>query len=516
MLGVYKPSLIIVTENILGQWAQEYARFAPHMNVVVIQHEGDLGRLKFSWKNDHFELKKYHIILTHRKLIANQKAIEKICPEIFSIEFRRVIIDEFHELTSLMTEQYGNRDGWKSTINSNQIDMLDFYKTLIKFNRRITWGLTGTPDNLNYFNEATPLIKLLNLSDEFNRTHSFYKIKDKIVTSCMRKNPRNVDLPKLEKSLQKVYFGQLQNILYKGKLNYALNKKAAQEICSHLLPQWSQLENKSHIQTAIELVQKKHQEEIEDIVQKLKINKDDKGLISRLDTLKSEDNFFSEVLELIFKETFECPLCMLEHPCSNIVVTECLHNLCVDCFEKYINAFQNAQCHVCRESIHKNSVLIHPKFEKHETNKLTTILKAINVTPQEDKIIIFTQFHNLVEHLSAIFYQENIQYTILRGEPSEINMSLLKFKFLPEIKILLMSIEQAASGINVPEANHVFFAHPIFGMEFEKAALTYNQCIGRAYRIGQTKNVFVKLFVTMDSLEEDLIPSFNKYANTLN
>ena len=74
-----------------------------------------------------------------------------------------------------------------------------------------------------------------------------------------------------------------------------------------------------------------------------------------------------------------------------------------------------------------------------------------------------------------------------------------------------MSIEQAASGINVTVANHIFFAHPIFGMEFEKAAITYNQCIGRAYRIGQEKQVNVKLFVTKNSIEEDLSQSFFKY-----
>jgi len=394
--------------------------------------------------------------------------------------------------------------------------MLEFYKTLIKFHRRLTWGVTGTPNNLNYFKEATPLIKLLNLSDEFNRSNAFFKIKDRFVTSCMRKNPRNVDLPELKKSLEKVYFGQLQNILYKGKLNYALNKKAAEEICSHLLPQWSSLEFKTQIQTAIETIKAKHYEEVIDTQNKLMKSQGDKMLISKLEILNSEDNFFTEVIRLISQNTFDCPLCLIECPSSDIVVIECLHSLCESCYESLVRKVHNAQCPVCREHIHKNSVLIHPKFAKNETNKLTAITKAIKETPPEDKIIIFTQFHSLVDHLSQIFAQLNIQHTVLRGAPSEINMSLLKFKHIPELKVLLMSIEQAASGINVPEANHVFFAHPIFGMEFEKAALTYNQCIGRAFRIGQLKNVFVKLFVTMESLEEDLIPSFTKYANTLN
>lgn len=62
---------------------------------------------------------------------------------------------------------------------------------------------------------------------------------------------------------------------------------------------------------------------------------------------------------------------------------------------------------------------------------------------------------------------------MLKGEPSEINISLNSFNSVPEIKVLIMSIEQSASGINVTSANHIFFAHPIFGMEYYQAARTY-------------------------------------------
>jgi len=46
----------------------------------------------------------------------------------------------------------------------------------------------------------------------------------------------------------------MQNILYKGKLLYAMNQKQAQELCSHLLPQYSIIEEENNIQVAIEIV----------------------------------------------------------------------------------------------------------------------------------------------------------------------------------------------------------------------------------------------------------------------
>ena len=166
---------------------------------------------------------------------------------------------------------------------------------------------------------------------------------------------------------------------------------------------------------------------------------------------------------------------------------------------------------MCKEHLTDNELIIHPRYRGKKQNKLTAIVNSIQQAPSEDKIIVYTQFHTLVERLEEMFIELGLRYIVLKGQPSEINIALNKFKKIPDIKVLLMSVEQAASGINVTEANHVLFAHPIFGMPFEKAALTYSQCIGRAYRIGQCKKVFVKLFVTSDSLEDDMVPSFNKY-----
>ena len=505
--GVYEPSLVIVTENILGQWADEFKKFAPNMKVVVIETEKDLADLHF----DKGRLLDYEIILTHRKIIEQgHKIFAEHAPGIFQITFRRVIMDEIHELTNLMTEQ-ARCGGFKK--DKHPLNMLEFYRTLTKIDRRFTWGMTGTPDSLNYFYEADPLFKLLNLNQQWSQADTF-KLKDEFVTTCMRKNPRSVDLPKLHKKVQEVFFGQLQNILYKGKLNYASDKKAAQEICSHILRQWRDISDgdKDYIQAGIEAIQAKYKAEIEELEsQILKNPSNEKALQGRLNNLKSEGNFFSEVIKLISEEQFSCPICMVDQEVKQIVVTGCLHNLCVKCYEDLKKALPNPECPICREAIQNEGLIIHPKFStgKNE-NKLTAILKTIEEAPKDEKVIIFTQFHSLVEHLSEIFTKKEIQYIVLRGSPSEINISLSNFKYNPEIKVLLMSVEQAASGINVQEANHVFFAHPIFGMSFEKAAITYNQCIGRAYRIGQKQEVDVRLFVTVESLEEDFVPSFNR------
>jgi hypothetical protein len=53
----------------------------------------------------------------------------------------------------------------------------------------------------------------------------------------MRKNPRALELPKLEKSIRQLYFDELTNVLYKGRLRVSnIDRSKAYEICSHLLP----------------------------------------------------------------------------------------------------------------------------------------------------------------------------------------------------------------------------------------------------------------------------------------
>ena len=270
------------------------------------------------------------------------------------------------------------------------------------------------------------------------------------------------------------------------------------------------VENEDSLALAVQLVQEKHIQEIEKVRASYQNNKT-KILEDRLKTLENENNFYLEVIHSLQKETFDCPVCINDHPNEKMVLTGCLHILCVDCYEQLTKKVYHAECPYCRTDLDNNQVIVHPRLKEAKENKLSKLIEAILQVPEGEKIILFTQFHSFVERLESIFNQLDVSYVVLKGDPTEINIALNKFKEVPEIKILLMSIEQSVSGINVTAVNHVFFAHPIFGMSFDKAAITYNQCIGRAYRIGQKKKVYVKMFVTENSIEEDILPSFWKY-----
>lgn len=55
-------------------------------------------------------------------------------------------------------------------------------------------------------------------------------------------------------------------------------------------------------------------------------------------------------------------------------------------------------------------------------------------------------------------------------------------------RVIMLSLEHAASGTNLIEASHVVLIDPVAENK-EKAVAVENQAIGRAHRMGQDKQV---------------------------
>jgi SNF2 family DNA or RNA helicase len=224
----------------------------------------------------------------------------------------------------------------------------------------------------------------------------------------------------------------------------------------------------------------------------------------RIIAYESSNDYFQEIIDILKNKKYECPICMEESTdIENIVVTDCMHAYCGQCFDVF-HTGGTSLCALCKAITTSQNIVIHPKLKTNFPSKIDKIIEAVKNVSNE-KIILFTQFDTLAEHICSIFDINNITYTVLKGVPCEINISLNKFKTDKNIKVLVMSIQQSASGLNITEATHVFFAHPIFNFTYQDANRQYMQCVGRSYRYGQKKKVHVKFFVTTGSVEEELI-----------
>jgi SNF2 family DNA or RNA helicase len=299
---------------------------------------------------------------------------------------------------------------------------------------------------------------------------------------------------------------QMQKLIYKSE--YGLDD--TYELCSHLTDFWKQsMPNAAdnHIEKLVQIITEKRNTEIEKFKAQLKNiiepNKI-KFLQQRIISFESANDYFQEIIDILKNNKYECPICMEESEnIDNIVVTDCMHAYCRECFDMFNKAGTNF-CVTCKAVITPQNIVVHPKLKEKLPSKIDKIIEAVNSVIGE-KIILFTQFTSLAQHICKIFDVNKITYAVLQGVPSEINISLNKFKTDKNIKVLIMSIQQSASGLNITEATHIFFAHPIFNFTHQDANRQYKQCIGRSYRYGQKRKVHVKFFITTGSVEEDLI-----------
>jgi SNF2 family DNA or RNA helicase len=72
-----------------------------------------------------------------------------------------------------------------------------------------------------------------------------------------------------------------------------------------------------------------------------------------------------------------------------------------------------------------------------------------------------------------------------------------------DVKVVLLSLERSASGMNLIEANYVVLLDPMDGT-VEEARAYEIQALGRAHRQGQEQKVTLVRFVIQDSVEEEL------------
>eukprot|EP00026_Physarum_polycephalum_P006091 Phypoly_transcript_06132.p1 GENE.Phypoly_transcript_06132~~Phypoly_transcript_06132.p1 ORF type:complete len:588 (+),score=154.11 Phypoly_transcript_06132:77-1765(+) len=114
------------------------------------------------------------------------------------------------------------------------------------------------------------------------------------------------------------------------------------------------------------------------------------------------------------------------------------------------------------------------------------------------KLIIFSQFDALLEKISQLFTEHNVDHAFVEGSSVQRRKKVAEFRSQESTRALLLNIRSAASGLNIIEATHIILMEPLQG---DDAKATEAQAIGRAHRQGQTSQVTVVRFVVKDTIE---------------
>jgi SNF2 family DNA or RNA helicase len=219
----------------------------------------------------------------------------------------------------------------------------------------------------------------------------------------------------------------------------------------------------------------------------------------------------------------------LNEPCmicfgnlDSVMITTCNHLYCGICINELFKTTTNIKCPMCRTSLARHEVNgivdqnlnlisgddMKKKIEtKEEENvnvtkggtKIDAIVKYIKET--KDKIIIFAMEKQTLDLMNEVLVENSINCVNLKGNAYVISKQLKRFK-TGDVQVILLSADRANSGTNLIEASCVILLDTHLINDYKHRKDVEKQAIGRAVRLGQTKNVKVLRFIMKNTIEQ--------------
>jgi non-specific serine/threonine protein kinase len=135
-----------------------------------------------------------------------------------------------------------------------------------------------------------------------------------------------------------------------------------------------------------------------------------------------------------------------------------------------------------------------------ESGKFKLLDSSIDeIAGGKHKVLIFSQFVKALQLLSARLKLRGIRHEVLTGATRDRAAVVDRFQDNPAITAFLISLKAGGTGLNLTAADYVVHLDPWWNPAAE------NQATDRAYRIGQTRQVFVYKLISKNSIEEHIV-----------
>jgi hypothetical protein len=140
-------------------------------------------------------------------------------------------------------------------------------------------------------------------------------------------------------------------------------------------------------------------------------------------------------------------------------------------------------------------------FEKAPSVKIEELLREINENTGSHKILVFSQFTEMLAHIRAAMEECQIDYCYLDGSVPAMQRKkeVARFQTDDKAKVFLISLKAGGVGLNLTAADYVYMVDPWWNPAAEQ------QAIDRTHRIGQTKKIFAYKLICKDTVEEKIL-----------
>ncbi|KAH7062432.1 DEAD box-containing helicase-like transcription factor/DNA repair protein [Macrophomina phaseolina] len=261
----------------------------------------------------------------------------------------------------------------------------------------------------------------------------------------------------------------------------------------------------------------------------------------RLATLKTKQRFLLHLKEEsnVQEGPRLCVICQSDFDLG--VLTVCGHQYCKECFT--IWSKQHHSCPLCKRRLNLNrdfhEITYKPKElraqEEHQTTpvsdgdstpssgsssiyteisqstmndiktidlngsfgtKIDTLARHMLWIREHDpgsKSVVFSQYGDFLKVLGDAFRQFKIGFSNIAEKGS-----IQNFKQDPSVECFLLDAKADASGLNLVNASYVFLMEPLINAAIEL------QAIARIHRIGQQRPTTVFMYLTADTVEENI------------
>ena len=120
------------------------------------------------------------------------------------------------------------------------------------------------------------------------------------------------------------------------------------------------------------------------------------------------------------------------------------------------------------------------------------------IIAEKHRVLLFSQFVDMLDIIKEWLTKEGIKHEYLTGSTKDRQEVVERFNSDPTIPIFLISLKAGGTGLNLTGADYVIHYDPWWNPAVE------DQATDRAYRISQTKKVFVYRMITKGTVEEKI------------
>jgi SNF2 family DNA or RNA helicase len=138
-------------------------------------------------------------------------------------------------------------------------------------------------------------------------------------------------------------------------------------------------------------------------------------------------------------------------------------------------------------------------FSLLDSAKLQWLMDLLpNLIDQGRKVLLFSQFTQMIALIEEACHTANIPYVKLTGKTIDRDAVIQEFQS-GKVPLFLISLKAGGVGLNLTQADTVIHYDPWWNPAVE------NQATDRAHRIGQDKTVFVYKLITSGTIEEKIL-----------